>query len=603
MTTVYSTLSNILYILRNVWKTDKILIWFIIINTVVLAVSPFIYILFPRQIIDELLGEQRSEIMLILLLLFFLSSSFVSFFSNYIKGMFSPLPVKVAATYVMKIYEKCMKADFEYTEDPGFLDEMQAALLGSGRYDHTGINGLLQKLFVLPGTLIALLGFVSIVLSLNVFLLLYIIFNIVVNYLVATSQKKYEYSKKYEISKNERRADYIYSVMYNFKYGKEIRLYNTSAWLSEKFAFFRSKKRAIKQSIQCFCMKTNLINIALTFIREGIVYIYLVYMVVFNDMSIANFVMYVSAVAGFAGAFNAVATNLADIKGFSFQITDYRNFMARENLHDQAEIQIPIPPAPYDFEFRNVFFKYPRSENYIIENFNLRIPAGQKIAIVGHNGAGKTTFIKLLLRLYDVTDGEILCNGINIKKFNKEAYYRLFSTVFQEILPLAFSISDNISVSEAQYTDTRRVNKVLNQVGLESKVMSLKYGAETCVQKFIDDEGVDFSGGEQQKLMIARALYKNGSVMILDEPTAALDPLAEQEIYENFHVLTENKTSVYISHRLASTSFCDAIALFEKGTLAEYGTHHELMSIGGKYADMFNVQARYYRDDVCDRKE
>ena len=169
--------------------------------------------------------------------------------------------------------------------------------------------------------------------------------------------------------------------------------------------------------------------------------------------------------------------------------------------------------------------------------------------------------------------------------------------MFQEVLPLGFSAADNIGVSDSGKIDRQRVNLCIQKAGLSDKISALKYGADTCVLKMIDDEGIEFSGGEKQKHMIARALYKNGPVMVLDEPTAALDPLAEREIYESFNFLTENKTTIYVSHRLASTRFCDVIAMFENGGIVEYGTHEELLKLNGKYAEMFNIQAKYYKQE------
>ena len=233
-------------------------------------------------------------------------------------------------------------------------------------------------------------------------------------------------------------------------------------------------------------MQKNFIDILLSFIREGVVYAYLCYMVIYNNMPIADFIMYVTTIAGFTGIFNIVASNFAELYGLSMEMNDYRNFMEQPDVMEKAENPIPLPSPPYSFEFKNVSFKYPKSANYVIHNLNLYIPKGQKLAVVGHNGAGKSTFIKLLLRLYDVSGGEILCNGIN--------------------------------------------NYCIKQAGLADKVNSLKYKADTCVQKFIDDEGISFSGGEEQKLMIARALYKNGGVMVLDEPTAALEDFLERDI-------------------------------------------------------------------------
>jgi ATP-binding cassette subfamily C protein len=259
--------------------------------------------------------------------------------------------------------------------------------------------------------------------------------------------------------------------------------------------------------------------------------------------------------------------------------------------------KVSIPLEPYDFEFKNVSFKYPNSDKYIYKNLNIKIQAGQKLAIVGHNGAGKTTFVKLLCRLYDVTDGEILLNGINIKKFNKNEYYTLFSTVFQDVKNLAFSVAENVALTEEKQLCLEKVQNALEQAGVYEKVSSLKKGMSTAMQKIMDDEGIEFSGGENQKVSIARALYKNGPIMVLDEPTAALDALAENEVYLKFNKIVQNKTAIYVSHRLASTHFCDKIAMFEQGKLIEYGTHDELIKLGKKYFDMFSIQAKYYKEE------
>jgi ATP-binding cassette subfamily C protein len=254
--------------------------------------------------------------------------------------------------------------------------------------------------------------------------------------------------------------------------------------------------------------------------------------------------------------------------------------------------------GPYEIEFRNVSFRYPGSNVDIYKKLNLKIPRGQRLAIVGHNGAGKTTFVKLLCRLYDVTEGEILLNGINIKYFKKEEYLRLFSAVFQEVKILAFSAGENVALEEQEDIDEERLKQSLEQAGISEKIAALAKGSKTSLLKFLDDEGVELSGGENQKISIARALYKNGPIMVLDEPTAALDALAEYNTYLNFNQMVGQKTAIYISHRLASTIFCDTIAMFEQGEIIEYGSHTELLAKQGKYWDMYETQAKYYKEEA-----
>lgn len=233
----------------------------------------------------------------------------------------------------------------------------------------------------------------------------------------------------------------------------------------------------------------------------------------------------------------------------------------------------------------------------IYKNLSLKIKAGQKLAIVGVNGAGKTTFIKLLCRLYEPTEGEILLNGVNVKEFNKEEYYKLFSAVFQDIKVMAFSVAENVALKEIDNIDRDRVKDSLGRADLSEKINALEKNIDTNLLKIFDENGIELSGGQNQKLALARALYKDGDIIVLDEPTAALDAIAEYKTYLKFNELIGDKTAIYVSHRLASTRFCDVIAFFENGKIKEYGTHEELLEKNGLYKEMFQVQAQYYRED------
>ena len=258
----------------------------------------------------------------------------------------------------------------------------------------------------------------------------------------------------------------------------------------------------------------------------------------------------------------------------------------------------PVPRSDsYEFTFENVSFKYKGQETYALKNVNITISHGEKLAVVGLNGAGKTTFIKLLLRLYDVTEGRILINGVDVREYDRADYFSLFAPAFQDVMVFAFPMSENVSMKEPFNTDKEQAEKMLRSAGLGEKIDSLEKGVDTELLKVLYDDGVDLSGGEKQKLALARALYKDTDVVVLDEPTAALDALAEYRLYQSFDGLIGGKTAVYISHRLSSTRFCDRVAMFAKGELLETGTHDELMEKNGAYAEMFRVQAQYYVED------
>lgn len=276
-------------------------------------------------------------------------------------------------------------------------------------------------------------------------------------------------------------------------------------------------------------------------------------------------------------------------------VRDFYKFID-EDLGTEGGERLAEPmDIPIEIEFENVTFKYPGTEKYIYKDFSLKIPAGQKLALVGVNGAGKTTFVKLLTGLFEPDSGRVLINGHDIREYKKSELFKMFAAVFQEVNIMAFTIAENIACS-LENIDYDKVDKVLKQVGLYEKVQGLEKGVNTMMLKVIDENGTVFSGGESQKLAIARALYKGGNCVIMDEPTAALDALAEAEIYEEFDALTKGKTAIYISHRLASTKFCDKIALIDGTGLREYGTHDELMELGGIYYDMFITQGRYYQE-------
>ena len=255
---------------------------------------------------------------------------------------------------------------------------------------------------------------------------------------------------------------------------------------------------------------------------------------------------------------------------------------------------VGIRSVPHDIEFKNVSFSYPDSERKVLDHVSLRIKAGEHLALVGRNGAGKTTFIKLLCRLYEPTEGEILIDGRDIREYDYREYMEQFAPVFQDFRLFAISIRENIVFDKAY--NAKDLDKMISAVGLDDLMECLEKKADTQIMKIFDESGIEPSGGEQQKIAIARALFKDSPVVILDEPTSALDPLAEYEIYKNFSTLVGNRTAFYISHRLSSCRFCDHIAVFDRGTIREYGDHDTLIKMpDGLYAEMYEAQAKYYK--------
>lgn len=337
----------------------------------------------------------------------------------------------------------------------------------------------------------------------------------------------------------------------------------------------------------------NCIGSVVNFLKNLCIYGYLAYRFLTGSISIGDFSLLAGSANTLKDGLQGVLNQLQDIQKKLNFMGEYVKFIEAEDTAKLGVRSIETGEIPV-LEFRHVSFRYPSSQEYVLKDVNIVIGQGQHLSVVGENGAGKTTFIKLLCRLYDAQEGEILLNGVNIQEYEYEAYMKELAVVFQDFKLFALSMRENIMLGDSE-KETQDLTEVCRLSGLSELVDSLPKGLDTQIYKFFDGEGIEPSGGEMQKIAIARALYKDAPVVILDEPTAALDPVAEYEVYSHFDKLVGGKTAIYISHRLSSCRFCDTIAVFADHTIAEYGTHEELAGRpDGIYAKMFAAQAQYY---------
>jgi ABC-type multidrug transport system fused ATPase/permease subunit len=345
---------------------------------------------------------------------------------------------------------------------------------------------------------------------------------------------------------------------------------------------------------------TSLVNIAIVFLRDGGAYIYLILKAVESVITPGDFVLYFNAIGQFANFVAGIINIWSTIQTASLQFNDYRAFEDLENRTNRGR-GVNLPEyGPLSIDIENLSYIYPKSVKAILRNINLHIAPGEKLAVVGLNGAGKTTLIKLICGMYTPTEGRISVNNHEVNEYNRDEYYTMFSAVFQYFRYLPLSISKNIAPGDEEI-NYDKLNRCIALSGFKEKVDNLPDGIDTPLVKSINPNATELSGGEAQKLMLARALYKEAPILILDEPTAALDPIAESELYQKYNSLTANKTSIYISHRLASTRFCDRIVLIDDGEIVEMGTHDELLLQNGKYANLFNIQSHYYKENVEER--
>ncbi|MDE7302695.1 MAG: ABC transporter ATP-binding protein/permease, partial [Oscillospiraceae bacterium] len=331
-------------------------------------------------------------------------------------------------------------------------------------------------------------------------------------------------------------------------------------------------------------------------------YGYVVYKVFTGNISAGDCVLYFNAISLLSNTVYNLAGSYSGFQWQSDNISYAREYCDLPDKTNRGKGE-PLPKNDYEIEFRNVSYTYYKADEPTIKNLSFTLHKGERLALVGLNGAGKTTLIKLMCGLYDPTGGEILLNGKPVNAYNRDEYFTLFSTVFQDINELPVSIAENISGESYEHTDKEKLIRCMKQADLYEKVMSLPEKEKTHLVRSIYDDAIELSGGQKQKLALAKALYKNAPILLLDEPTAALDPIAEQEMYLNYAKFSKGKASVFISHRLASTRFCDRIIMLENGGIAETGTHSQLMKAGGKYAELFELQSSYYDDKAVNENE
>ena len=346
----------------------------------------------------------------------------------------------------------------------------------------------------------------------------------------------------------------------------------------------------------------NVVDVALTLLRSGLAYAYLIWQTLEQGWPASTFLLYFTAVSGFTAWVTGMLSQLSRLHQESIDLSKVQEYLnLPEPFRFEDGLQPPVAQG-YELRLENVSFRYPGTEKDILKHMNLTIHPGEKLAIVGLNGAGKTTMVMLLCGFYDPTEGRVRLNGQDIREFDRSAYYKLFSAVFQGFSILDTTIAECVAQT-AQGIDLEKVQRCLAQAGLTETMAKFPQGVNTHFGREVYLDGVQLSGGQTQRLMLARALYKDGPILVLDEPTAALDPIAENDIYQKYSDMTAGKTSVFISHRLASTRFCDRIVFIADGGIAEEGTHQALLAKGGAYARLFAVQSRYYQEGGAQDEE
>ena len=495
--------------------------------------------------------------------------------------------------------EKCMNMKYEnFTSGRGkLLMEKARIAICSPNF---GVVQFLPRLSSVLENFVGLIVYAVLIGTLHPLIILFLLFLFGMEMWFGAWVEHKKQSQKEPMAKANRKLNYLAYRTKGMQEGKDIRIYSMHSLLRQLAGHAISDTRCLEKNVQGWQFRKQLLAAMLVLLRDGMAYAYLIsrFLIPTLEMSIGAFTLYLAAIAGFGGWLTRLSEGISAFVEAGNYGTDFREFM---ELANEEEHSLKKLKAPISFTFQNVSFSYlveeagAQHEAPVIRNLNLTINAGESIAIVGVNGAGKSTLVKLLCGMLEPQSGSIFVNQIDSRSISKKAYYELFSAVFQGSGFLPISIAKNIMLNTRIQEDYNAMWDCIRMAGLEDKINSLPDGVNTNLVKRVSEHGTELSGGEEQRLLLARALYKDAPVLILDEPTAALDPIAENEIYRKYHQFTKGKTAVFISHRLASTRFCDRIILLENGSLAESGTHEELMQLNGKYAEMFRVQSQYYK--------
>lgn len=582
---------NIKYMLDNWFKWDKKSLFYFFVRVPALVFQPIVTAYIPKAMIDCITKGVTTERLIAVIgglsLLLTLTIWLDPFMNELVLGGARIVRMR----YAVAAFEKNLRTDYVNIESLEMREKQKRAeVFYNGRWSG-GANfiGKLNQFFV---AVVGVIASSVLIYKINIFMILLIIATCGAQFCIQRALTKKQHENLNKRSSPKTKFDYFYKLSKDGTAAKDIELYKLSDYFVKALADSLCKIEKIYAKYTHTCVAFDGVTALLNAVREAIAYIYLAYLTTKGELRVSDFIFYFGIITGFSNWVLNLGYSVNQIEMCCNECKAYREYIEAE---DKAEQGDRLSDKSVDgIEFENVSFKYPSAKEPTLKNINLKFKNGEKVAVVGENGAGKTTLIKLLCGLYSPTDGKILLNGKDTAEIAKTSYFDMFSAIFQDYYFLPMTIKQNITASIE--CNEEKFALAMKQADMYDKVCSLPNGADTLMDRNVYKDAVDFSGGEKQKLLLAKAIYKDAPILILDEPTAALDPIAENELYLKYSELTNGKLSFFISHRLSSTRFCDRILFVSYGEITKEGTHDELMAKKGAYYKMFQIQSYYYRE-------
>lgn len=577
-------------VMRVVWKISPAYFFLLLFNSLAYTGQVLANVILPKYLIDELTGAQRPDRLLVWVALVVGANFLFTFLKRTAKRLINVKETSVLWEIERVFAQKIMSIDYRCLEDPYYLDLKERASFAMT--NQSAISNLVSSALNFFNQLVTIIGLLSVMLTLSWILVCALLLMIGVILLIQASFAKYQQLFFKDILPVNRRYGYYVNLVFSTDIHKDARISGMAGMIRDTvmhynqeinrwFVKYHLKEGFFMGLFQVFVMLQTAFSYAYVGART------------LDGVSIGSLTMYVSAAINFSSAVIALGTAIVTIQQMLSYLKPFAELMSVPD-ENQSTGTLPLGKVQI-IAFENVTFHYPKTDKIVLNDVSFKIHQGEKISIVGLNGAGKSTVVKLLCGLYQPDSGRILINGHPIGDYDRQSFLSGIAAVFQDFKLFNFSIQENITCRPMN-EDDEKVTQLLQSVGLGEKIASLPHGAKTMLGKAYDVEGVELSGGQTQKIAIARALYKYASLVVLDEPTSALDPLAEAEIYENFNQMVGDKTAIFISHRMSSSVFCDKILVLNDGRIEAFGSHHDLMKrTDSLYYKLFMAQAVNYR--------